>query len=178
MTVDNKQYRWKKWIWVSTGVLFIALCAGSYMYWQSKDQSSGHTNAAADNAAYNDVRTTANNLIQENLSTLAAIRLTDYANNSPNRVHKSDAYLYAASIYMGEQNYAQALSMCKKAQAANGITYTEAQEAGTAAQKLGENSVAIFYYKAAIKLIPPSFASPQTQKDTYNQAIQQLQSKS
>jgi tetratricopeptide (TPR) repeat protein len=101
-----------------------------------------------------------------------------YASQTPSKSHREAAYVSAATFYLSNHQYAQAITMCKRAQGVEGITYTEATAAALAYRSSGDSSQAIYYYREAIKLVPPDEMDRTGEISLYQQAIQELQAKS
>lgn len=169
-----KQYKWR-------AILFALLLVvvGGAVYAHSvavanHNKQLQRDQIVADNRQFASLTNISNSLSAENQFSQAVNLWTTYASQTPSRVHRGLAYVDAANIYITEYKYSQAYDLCKKAEAADGITYYEAGAAGVAAQGMGNKSSAIYYYREAIKLIPSSLSDPDTQKSIYSQAIQSL----
>jgi tetratricopeptide (TPR) repeat protein len=130
-----------------------------------------------DDNAYNGVVTRENLLASESKFGQGANLWMSYAASSPSKAHKNAAYINAASLYLNNNQNQDALNACQQAEKVSGVTYDEAEDAATAAQNLGQNSLAIHYYQKAITLIPASNSEPVTQKNIFNLDIHQLQGK-
>jgi hypothetical protein len=163
---------------VSIAIAVILLCViGGALYWRAHT-SAQNAAARADNQAYADTQTTATTLSTDNRFDQAAALWISYALGTTNRVHKDAAYTNAAAMYLNNNQDGLAYTMCKKAEAANGVNYGEAEEAAAAAKGLGNTAAAIQYYKDAIRLIPASTSDAGAQKYVFNLDIQQLQARS
>jgi tetratricopeptide (TPR) repeat protein len=166
-------FRGRRFRVTATAAVIVIIALAGYFGWRYHVSSV----AKADNQKYSGVQTAADLLSSNGHFDQAANLWVAYAAGTSNRVHKGSAYVNAAIIYLSDNQYAQAYAMCQKAEAANGITYTEAEEAAVAAQGLGKKAVAIRYYQEAIRLIPASTSLPEIQKSIFNAEIQQLQAK-
>lgn len=98
-----------------------------------------------------------------------------YATTTSNKTHKESALLDAAAAYISNGQYAQAVNMCKMAEAVDGVTFEEAEVAATAYSALGDKQNAIHYYHEAISLMPASLSDGPAEKVVFKKAIQELQ---
>jgi tetratricopeptide (TPR) repeat protein len=110
----------------------------------------------ADNQEFNTLLAEQQQLMAYSKFDQAASLWTSYAAKSPNRSHRGMAYLNAGALYITNRQFTQAATMVQKAEAADGITFNEAEEASTVYLQLGNKPEAIHYYQEAIRLIPPS----------------------
>lgn len=174
MAVNGLRFFRRRTFWVmATVVVVVIAAAAGYFGWRYHTSSL----AKADKQKYAGLQAAADPLSASGRFDQAANLWITYASETSNRVHKSSAYVNAAALYVSDNQYAKAYDMCQKAEAANGITYTEVEEAAAAAQGLGKKAAAIQYYQDAIRLIPASTSFPGIQKSIFNADIQQLQAK-
>jgi tetratricopeptide (TPR) repeat protein len=100
-----------------------------------------------------------------------------YSTTTPSKTHKETALLDAAALYMSNGQYSKAISMCKKSETVDGVTFDEAELAANAYFDLKDNQAAIHYYQEAIRLIPPTLADGAAEKTSFQQAIKELRAR-
>lgn len=164
--------------WKLTVVILLCLVSAGFFLWRythkpAHKQPSAITKLDDTNFSYLKVETRSLGLKSQ--YDQAAKDWSNYAMNTTNSSHKNTAYINAANAYINEHQYANALSMCKKAEAIKGVTYDEAQMAAIAARNLGDKKTAIYYYQQALRLVPDSLSDPKTQKYVFSLDIKQLQ---
>lgn len=149
-------------------VLCAAVCIG-YVY---EHQSA----LAADNSRYVTAQKLATLDSEHGAFNQAAAVWTAYASNATNRAHKNSAYLSAGAFYINSHEYLKTISMCKKSEALEGVSFDEAEMVANAYFSLGDTSDAIHYYREAIRLVPASDSERGAEIASFNHAIAILES--
>jgi tetratricopeptide (TPR) repeat protein len=130
-----------------------------------------------DNRDYQTQLSLDNQLTAQSSYVKAAQLWVDYAGRTSNSGHKVSAYVNAAIDLTNAHQYADAITMCKRAEKVNGVTFNEAGAAAEAYRDSGDKAQAIHYYRAAIKLAPARQSDHGAAVALYQQSLQNLESK-
>jgi tetratricopeptide (TPR) repeat protein len=128
------------------------------------------------NASYTNTLIASNILSSDKHYDKAAALWISYATKASIHSNQSQGYLNAAAQYITDGQFSQAIDMCKKSEAAEGVTFDESEVAANAYMALGNNQMAIYYYQQAIRLNPKTGDDYAGDNSDFEAAIKQLQS--
>jgi tetratricopeptide (TPR) repeat protein len=156
----------------------IVLAVSAFLWFTYSPTAKQATPVNADDKIYANMQTSSKLLSASQHYDQAASDWISYAAMTPSKTHEANAFLNAAALYMSNAQYSKAVTMCQKAQAINGITFNEADEAANAYMLLGNKPEAIYYYRQTIKLMPADISDREAEIMSFEQAIQELQATS
>jgi tetratricopeptide (TPR) repeat protein len=143
---------WKFKLYVALAIFVVALL-GLYLIYQKWQSDSA---LRVDNEKFNILQSQQQTYADREQYDQGATAWINYASHAKTRDHKGMAYLYAAALYMENQQLNQAATMLPEAEAADGVSFNEADVAATIYLQLGDRQEAIHSYQEAILLCPPS----------------------
>jgi len=188
----SRIFFWKSWeksnikIFYRLTILLIFVIifgfVGSVYIWHKNNRSNSSPNSKENNNSVQNFQTSLNAAAQKannvtGVGTNSYQKAISYVNAVPiasdNSTQDEDVLIEKATIALNYEQYADALKYSEEADSLSSSN-TTAYLAAESAQALGQNQLAIKYYKEALSLTPATSGSNDADIRDYNQAISQL----